>query len=70
MAWVWIDWKELYSWAREEARYGIGISALIFACTLFLMLAIAEHDIGQRLNHLELRINDCDKNIPDMTVIK
>lgn len=66
----WIDWQELYRWIREEAHYGIGISALIFACTLLLMLAIAEYDIKQRLNHIENRINSFDKNIPDMTVIE
>lgn len=68
LIWEWIDWKELYRWIREESHYAIGVSALIFACTLFLMLAIAEYEITQRLNHLELRMNSFDHSIPYMEI--
>ena len=66
--WAWIDWQELYRWIKKESRYAIGVCALIFACTLFLMLAIAEYEINQRLNHLELRMNSFDHSIPYMEI--
>ena len=66
--WAWIDWKKLCGWIKKEGHYAIGVCILIFVCTLFLMLAVAEHNINQKLNHLELRINDCDKNIPQMVI--
>jgi hypothetical protein len=60
--------KKLMQLIHDEFKYAVGVSWLIFVVVLFLMLAIAEYDIDQRLNHLEYRVNSIDPNIPYMKI--
>ena len=58
---------------KAEYHYSIGVSTLIFLSVLVFMVEMANHDydaLYSKMNHVEYRMNDYDKNIKDMTVIK